>query len=548
MSQLSRSGRRVGTPRLVLAIASLASVALLSACSTPITPKTADPTHWVTTTSHASGALDSVAWNLLLEPSSLNPALSSNYGENVVLANLCESLLRVNPDFSITGGLAKLTTNAQHTVLTLAIDPAAKFWDGTPVTAEDAVFSLTLHWHPAVVSYWHGYFGSVASIEATSERVVTIKMTKPDLLFEKILSTTAGAVVEKAQAEAAGDAFGTASAPPVCSGPYKFVDWKQGSEIRIAKNDHYWRGATARVKEIVFTFLQGDASQTTAITGDAVQGMYNPPYSGLNQLASHGQVFYGESPLTFYVTPTQKPGPMQDPRIREALFLATDRKAVARTAFNGAAVAAQSLLSPSVYGDVNPTRTKGTGGSPEEIAKAKALVKEAGSPTATIVVAAFTGITESMNQSLQAMVEAGNKIGLHMQFKSITLAEYYGLFGGPDGWRDVNADAFGFQDFLAVQDPMVMYNRWATPDNIENYGGFSDSKLSASIKAASAEPDAAARSKMLAALDAKLFAEKPWIPLVNVANVLYMQKGLTGPPASFVDFFYPWAADLGSAG
>jgi hypothetical protein len=37
----------------------------------------------------------------------------------------------------------------------------------------------------------------------------------------------------------------------------------------------------------------------------------------------------------------------------------------------------------------------------------------------------------------------------------------------------------------------------------------------------------------------------PWIPVVDVASTPYLNKEVTGPPASFVYWWYPWAADLG---
>ncbi|MEO7124433.1 MAG: ABC transporter substrate-binding protein, partial [Lacisediminihabitans sp.] len=338
---MSHTDRRGRLARTALALSTLTVIALLAGCSTPSSSPTPGAGNWVTTTPAAKKAVDSVAWNLILEPASLDPALANNYAENTVLSNVCESLLKMEPNFKIDDGLASLRTNADHTVLTLDINPAAKFSDGAPVTGEDAAYSLTRNWQPVLTSNWSSYFSSVTGINATGKRQVTITLSHADLLFEKLLATAAGAVNEKAQVEAAGEKFGTASALPTCSGPYKITEWKQGSELTIQKNANYWKGDHALANKIVFTFLQGDATQTTAMTGNAVQGMYNPPFTALSRLASHGQVFNGKSLLTFYVAPTAKKGPLQDPRIRQALFLALDRSAVAKTAFGGAAVAAQ---------------------------------------------------------------------------------------------------------------------------------------------------------------------------------------------------------------
>jgi peptide/nickel transport system substrate-binding protein len=510
------------------------------------TSTNADPSTWATTTPAATAPKQSVTWNLLLEPAKLDPAESDNYGESTVLANLCESLQTLKPDFTIGDGLAKVTANAARTRLVYDIDPRAKFWDGKPVTGEDAAYSLTRIWKPTGQPFWTDYFGAVSGIKATGARQVTITLRHADLLLEKLMATAAGSVVEKAYTVRHGGKIGTSSVGPMCSGPYEFVSWKSGDSVTIKRNPTYWGGTKAKVDTIKFTFLQGDATISTALVGDAVQGMYNPPFTALKELSRHGKVYNGKSLFSFYVVPTKKPGPLQDPRIREALFLALDRKAVADTAFAGAARAAGSLLPSDAYGDVKATTTPDTGGTPADLKRAKELVQQAGSPKQTIVLAANTGITESMNQTLQALVEAGNAIGLNMKFKSITLGQYYALFGSPKGWKDVNADGFGSQWNLPVADPLAQYRTW-TPQNFSNYGGFSDPETTKLIDQASQTVDVASRNALLAKIDQRLFAAKPWIPITEVANTLYMANGLTGPPAAFTNWFTPWAPLLGAA-
>ena len=98
-------------------------------------------------------------------------------------------------------------------------------------------------------------------------------------MAKPVMSTSAGGVVEKAYSEQHPD-FGTPKTPPMCSGPYELVSWKSGSKIVLERNDSYWAGTKAK---------------------------------------------YGKSLLTFYLIPTHKDGPLQDPRIRKALFLALNR-------------------------------------------------------------------------------------------------------------------------------------------------------------------------------------------------------------------------------
>jgi peptide/nickel transport system substrate-binding protein len=67
------------------------------------------------------------------------------------------------------------------------------------------------------------------------------------------------------------------------------------------------------------------------------------------------------------------------------------------------------------------------------------------------------------------------------------------------------------------------------------------------VEKAGGDPDQQARAEALQAADAQLFSQMPWVPVVDVANTLYMNKAVTGAPAAFVNWWYPWAADLGAS-
>jgi peptide/nickel transport system substrate-binding protein len=264
----------------------------------------------VDTTPTAVGELGTVHWNLILEPATLDPQQANNYGENDVLANLCESLQTLNPDFSVSDGLASMKVEDGGKRLVYTIDPEARFWDGSPVTEEDVAFSLTRVWHTEGVGtpYYTPYFSAVKGIEATGDDEVTVTLNHPDVLFQKMMATAAGVVMQADYTRDHPD-MGKPTVPPMCTGPYTFGSWTTGSQLTIKRNDNYWRGTPAMSREIVFTFLQGDASQTQALTGGAIQGMHQPPFTALGQLREHGSLFYGNSLLSFYLVPTRNAPP-----------------------------------------------------------------------------------------------------------------------------------------------------------------------------------------------------------------------------------------------
>jgi peptide/nickel transport system substrate-binding protein len=108
-----------------------------------------------------------------------------NAGNNLPIINSCfEQFSRVGPDGKLVPALAKsIEESADHTTLTVKLDPAAKFWDGTSVTAEDAVWSYQ-RWvatKPAD-TYAQQAINVIDSVTATDTSTVVVKFKAPNTL------------------------------------------------------------------------------------------------------------------------------------------------------------------------------------------------------------------------------------------------------------------------------------------------------------------------------------------------------------------------------
>lgn len=113
------------------------------------------PLDWelTTETPAPSGNIDSITWASYAEPYSLDYAYAFDYADNQVLANMCESLLRLNPDYSLSPGLAESFANPDPLTWVYQIRDGVTFHDGTPLTAADAVASMNRHLDPEVGSF-----------------------------------------------------------------------------------------------------------------------------------------------------------------------------------------------------------------------------------------------------------------------------------------------------------------------------------------------------------------------------------------------------------
>ncbi|NKX50606.1 ABC transporter substrate-binding protein, partial [Arthrobacter deserti] len=164
-----------------------------------------------TTTTEAAGPLESATWNLPFgEPASLDPVKAFNYPENTVVANLCEGLMVMQPDYTITPNLAESVENVDGRSWIYTLRSGVTFWDGSPMTAEDVAFSPNRHLDPDEGSYWasDAVSGNIDSIEVTGENEVTVSLKKADVTFNSYMATPIGVVVSEKHRAAAGESYG----------------------------------------------------------------------------------------------------------------------------------------------------------------------------------------------------------------------------------------------------------------------------------------------------------------------------------------------------
>src|SRR6267378_3766235 len=162
------------------------------------------PSGLTATTPAAKATIAAVNWNLPLgEPTSLDWIVDWDYGSaNTVLSNLCEGLWRQTPDGKIVPGLALSMANPNSTTYVYTMRPGVFFSDGHPMTAEDVAYSLNRHL-VGTASYWQLWYANVATVSVTAPLEVTVKLKKPDVLINEMMSTPAGYVGEEAFLNAA---------------------------------------------------------------------------------------------------------------------------------------------------------------------------------------------------------------------------------------------------------------------------------------------------------------------------------------------------------
>ena len=171
---------------------------------------------------------------------SINPFIVKGLALSQIRGYVVESLLARGYDepFTLYGLLARtVETDTDRTYVTFALDPAAKFSDGQPVTAEDVIFSWQLLRDKGRPNF-RTYYAKVARAEALSERTVRFDLTGAD---DRELPLILGLMPILAKHATNPDTFeDTTFAPVVGSGPYTVGAVDAGRSITLKRNPNYW--------------------------------------------------------------------------------------------------------------------------------------------------------------------------------------------------------------------------------------------------------------------------------------------------------------------
>lgn len=505
------------------------------------------------TTPAAVGELDLATWNLPFgEPASLDPIKAFNYPENTVVSNLCEGLMQLQPDYSITPNLAESVETPDDVTYVYTVRQGVKFWDGTTMTADDVAYSLGRQLDPNEGSYWAGgVVENIASIEKTGDWEVTVTLNQPDSSFNAYMVTPIGNIVQKAQREAAGADFGNPTGQVMCTGPYSVGAWNQGQSISLKRNDNYWNAdKKAKTAQVDINFIVDSAAIANALTTGAIDGSYDVPLGALSSLqdSTEGTLYLGRSLQLVAIIGTGN-GAFADPAVRRALMMATDREAIADTVFEGTAQASRSLIPNNGWSYGNDVFAEGRdtlAPTAVDIEAAKAELKKATVDLSQTIKIVYPSERTYYADIISEIANGAKAIGLTVEPEGVPSAQFGAFFS--DAEARAGHDAFVTNNYMDIPDPLAFLRTIVGSTGSQNYSAFSDSTIDGLLDDAAATSDEDERAGIVNSVQEKAMDALPWIPIVDPSVRLFLGKRVTGVPASFVYLYYPWAADLGASG
>jgi peptide/nickel transport system substrate-binding protein len=342
-----------------------------------------------------------------------------------VTSNIFDPLIVKNPTTGkFTPGLATEWKQVSPTVTDLIIRKGVKFHDGTPMTADDVVFTMSSQrlWGPEAIEP-STLASTFSDVEAKNADTVEITTSQPDPALLDRLASQIGFVVPKAYLLKVG--FQQFGVHPIGTGPYVVKSIRPGQEVVLTANKDYW-GPKPTNESITFK----QVSDVTARISGLATGQYDiatsiPPDHS-QQVTTNGQQIVSTSvnnvlQLAFMTNQTGQP--TSDPRVRQAIQLAIDRQGIAASLWNGRATVHDGFNLPafdSFYDSKIPVVK-------QNIAAAKSLLASAGYHGQPIDLQYIGNYYPNLDQALQAMLPMWKQAGLNVTLDPVanfTLLNY----------------------------------------------------------------------------------------------------------------------------
>ena len=478
---------------------------------------------------------------------SLNPLLLNGGEINKYATGLMFlPLMELDADLNFEGMLADSITTEDNKNFIVHIDDAATWSDGTPVTADDVVYTALRLASPVIGNTAMMYYvfegvgddgfveegaESIDGIQKVDDKTVqfTTKEEMPITTFEnsyaRYLLTLPKHVIEQYSEEelSTADWF---NHPDVVSGPFIVTDFDVDHYISYEANKDYWKGAP-KIDKLNIKIVDGSQlyaglqSGEIDITQQTMSDIPQEDYEGVEAL-DNVEIVYGSPVTNQSVFIQTKNGP--DVKVRQAMLYAIDRQQILEELLNGHGEIVDGFLSSaSPFYDDSLTPVSY---DPE---KAKALLEEAGwDGSQTIRFYVNSGDSTFVNAASIIAAEWA-AVGIKAEIQTVDFATLMSVAGTED------YDVLAVQYTYAPVDPYPDV-AWLLGGE-GSWTGYSNDTLNEALTKSQLTSDPEETKELFSVVDKKVQEDVPMFSAYVISAQGAVSKRITGATPSVYGFF-----------
>ncbi|MBD3898206.1 peptide ABC transporter substrate-binding protein [Halomonas sp. ML-15] len=479
---------------------------------------------------------DTLRISIMGEPASLDPHKISGTWENDVAGDLFEGLITEAADGERIPGVAESwEISDDGTVYTFHLRENARWSDGEPVSAEDFVFAFRRILNPATAADYayllypvknaEAVYTSEADpetlgIEALDDHTLQITLERSTPYFLDQLSHYTAYPVPRHVVEEHGDAW-SRPGNMVSNGPFALERWQSQTRIEAVRNAHYHSHDDVALDRVIYFPIE---ERNTALNRfrageiDVARDFPTQQYGWLQDNlpdATQTAPFLG---IYYFVVNSRDGHPTADPRVREALSLATRREVITEQILGTGEEPAYSFVPPGVshYEPQQPEWVELS--QDERMARASELMQDAGyGPDNPLELMLRYNTSEDHRRVSIALGAMWEPLGVEVDLYNSEVAVHYtdlrqGDFDvGRAGWIGDYNDA---QNFLSLLESGVA----------NNYGAYSNPEFDALMAQAADTQDLDERGEIMAQAERLALDDAAVLPIYY-----YVSRNLVNP-------------------
>ncbi|WP_326824682.1 ABC transporter substrate-binding protein [Streptosporangium sp. NBC_01756] len=532
------------SPKPLLAATLLASLVALTACGSDNASGSGD----VSAAAVPGGGAPRPGGSLVLgenadEPTCLDPHQLSTTNTTVIDRPIFDSLLWQDATGKLQPWLAeRWKVSDDGLTYTFTLREGVKFHDGARWDAEALKTNFEHMKDPATKSpLAAAYIAPYEDSKVIDEHTLEVHLSAPYSPFLNVLAQSYLAMISPKQIKEAPQ---STCEHPIGSGPFVFDKWTKGQSITYRKNPDYTWGppgaghtGPAYLDGLEIRFLGEDATRYNALLSGEVNVIDNTPPSNVEDVKANPDLGFSTVDRPghpFSIWRNTGRAPFDDVKVRQALTLAVDRKAIIDSVSFGQWKIATGFVTPSTPDYASALEGR-IGYDPAEAGR---LLDEAGwtakgadgirtkDGRRLTAIALDTGVNPQNTQILVQTQAAAAKAGIDIQIQNVT--------------AQVASDRTATGDFdisvgiWTTNTADVLWIQYAS-DNIttderrgQNTTRLSDGPLDKLLKQARETTDGKARADLYARAQARLIELAPAVPLYNRPSLVSFQKKVQG--------------------
>ncbi|MFT4042375.1 MAG: ABC transporter substrate-binding protein [Gordonia sp. (in: high G+C Gram-positive bacteria)] len=456
-------------------------------------------------------------------PATFDPVQADNSTVDEVDLPAYNTLLTYDAASKLSGELATAwTVRPDRKTIDLTIRQGVTFHDGTPLTANDVVYTLdrAKSLNIGVASLISSYLSSKA-IDGTH---IEIRLGAPDAAFLAALTRVyvVNSTLVKSHAGTDGGQSWLAT-NDAGSGPYTLTGYSSNQSASYTQYAKYWRGFTGQAKNIEFRYVTQAATEESGLKNGDVDIAMDIPSSDWNSLDSAGfKIDKSPTNVSLYTFFNMKDATTGNKALREAISYAYNYPGHIKSILNGAG----NLMNGPVSKGMLCSIGSDIGQPTYDIAKAKQIV-DANHLAGTTVTMTYLQATDEMARAATLLQSELQKIGITLKLESITYPQFQQM-SAKDSTRPQMSMIYAFPAFPDTSALLNQNFNSKFIGNGQNWGAYTNPEVQSLLTSAQSESDDTRRCAQYQSVEKMLTSDFATINMANSNYVTVMSSAVSG--------------------